>query len=49
LLSTGPTELRNDAMDALCSLVSQIGSDFAIFVPMINKVSDLLHIFNTFN
>lgn len=39
LLSTGPTELRNDAMDALCSLVSQIGSDFAIFVPMINKVS----------
>lgn len=39
VLSYGPPELRNDTMDALCSLVSQIGSDFAIFVPMINKVS----------
>lgn len=38
VLSTGPAELRNDCMDALCSLVSQIGSDFAIFVPVINKV-----------
>ena len=38
VLTFGPSDLRNDAMDALCSLVSQIGSDFAIFVPMINKV-----------
>lgn len=39
VLQYGPPDLRNDAMDALCSLVSQIGPDFAIFVPMINKVS----------
>lgn len=39
VLTFGPPELRNDIMDALCSLVSQIGSDFAIFVPVINKVS----------
>lgn len=40
VLATGPVDLRNDTMEALCSLVSQIGSDFAIFVPMINKVRD---------
>ncbi|KAM0787611.1 hypothetical protein ACM66B_003678 [Microbotryomycetes sp. NB124-2] len=32
-----PTELRQPAMDALCSLLLQMGSDFALFVPMINK------------
>lgn len=37
-LVSGPPDLRNDCMDALCSLVTQIGSDFAIFVPMLNKV-----------
>ena len=44
MLTIGPPELRNDAMDALCSLVSQIGSDFAIFVPMINKVRVLVSV-----
>lgn len=38
VLTNAPTELKNEAMDALCSLVSQIGQDFAIFIPMINKV-----------
>lgn len=36
----GPSnELRPAVMDTLCSLVIQLGSDFAIFVPTINKVS----------
>ena len=35
----GPNnELRMAVMDTLCSLVIQLGSDFAIFVPTINKV-----------
>ncbi|KAF8892145.1 phosphatidylinositol 3-kinase [Infundibulicybe gibba] len=34
----GPNnELRMAVMDTLCSLVIQLGSDFAIFVPTINK------------
>ncbi|CAG8540856.1 14593_t:CDS:10, partial [Acaulospora colombiana] len=31
-------ELKNAAMDTLCTLVFQLGSDYAIFIPMINKV-----------
>lgn len=31
-------ELRMAVMDTLCAIVVQLGSDFAIFVPMINKV-----------
>ncbi|CAG8552522.1 7121_t:CDS:10 [Diversispora eburnea] len=31
-------DLRNAAMDTLCALVFQLGSDYAIFIPMINKV-----------
>lgn len=35
----GPyNELRQAAMDCLCALMLQLGSDFAIFVPTINKV-----------
>lgn len=33
-----PLELRLPAMDALCALLVQMGSDFVLFVPMINKV-----------
>ncbi|KAH7890784.1 phosphatidylinositol 3-kinase [Phlebopus sp. FC_14] len=34
----GPNnELRQAVMDTLCAIVVQLGSDFAIFVPMINK------------
>ena len=38
VLETGNNELRMAVMDTLCSLVIQLGSDFAIFVPTINKV-----------
>lgn len=31
-------ELRQAALDTLCALMMQLGSDFAIFVPTINKV-----------
>lgn len=37
-LSTPNNELRNAIMDTLSSLVLQLGSEFAIFVPTINKV-----------
>ena len=38
VLSSGPPELRQAAMDILASLVLQLGPDFAVFVPMISKV-----------
>ncbi|KAM0752153.1 FAT-domain-containing protein [Meredithblackwellia eburnea MCA 4105] len=34
---TCPVELRGPAMDAMCSLLIQMGSDFVLFVPLINK------------
>ncbi|KAF9006075.1 phosphatidylinositol 3-kinase [Cyathus striatus] len=37
VLESSNNELRMAVMDTLCSLVSQLGSDFAIFVPTINK------------
>ncbi|KAF8074724.1 phosphatidylinositol 3-kinase [Lyophyllum atratum] len=37
VLETSNNELRMTVMDTLCSLVIQLGSDFAIFVPTINK------------
>ncbi|KIM34649.1 hypothetical protein M413DRAFT_33133 [Hebeloma cylindrosporum] len=37
VLECGNNELRMAVMDTLCSLVIQLGSDFAIFVPTINK------------
>ncbi|KZT27933.1 phosphatidylinositol 3-kinase [Neolentinus lepideus HHB14362 ss-1] len=37
VLASAPNELRMAVMDTLCSLVVQLGSDFAIFVPTINK------------
>ncbi|KAF8637601.1 hypothetical protein AX17_002670 [Amanita inopinata Kibby_2008] len=37
VLEGSNNELRMAVMDTLCSLVSQLGSDFAIFVPTINK------------
>lgn len=40
-LQNGNNELRQAGMDALCSLVTQLGSDFAIFVPTINKVNEV--------
>ncbi|KAG8958873.1 phosphatidylinositol kinase- protein kinase tor1 [Tulasnella sp. 419] len=38
VLATANQELKNAIMDTLCVLVVQLGSDFAIFVPMINKI-----------
>ncbi|KAI0040710.1 atypical/PIKK/FRAP protein kinase [Auriscalpium vulgare] len=38
VLGTSNNELRIAVLDTLCSLVIQLGSDFAIFVPTINKV-----------
>lgn len=38
VLSNANNELRVAAVDTLCSLVIQMGPDFAIFVPTINKV-----------
>ncbi|KAJ8079507.1 phosphatidylinositol kinase- protein kinase tor1 [Marasmius tenuissimus] len=37
VLENGNNDLRTAVMDALCSLAIQLGSDFAIFVPTINK------------
>ncbi|GAM22047.1 hypothetical protein SAMD00019534_052220 [Acytostelium subglobosum LB1] len=34
----GPNELKDDALATLCSLVFQLGSDYAIFIPMVGKV-----------
>jgi FKBP12-rapamycin complex-associated protein len=39
VLDNSNTELRISVMDALCSLMMQLGADFAIFVPTISKVS----------
>ncbi|KAI0792169.1 FAT-domain-containing protein [Abortiporus biennis] len=37
LQASGNNELKMTVMDTLCALVIQLGSDFAIFVPTINK------------
>lgn len=37
VLASNNAELRRAAMDALCALITQIDSDFLIFVPMVNK------------
>lgn len=37
-LASGDDEVRTIAMETLCVLVLQFGPDFAIFIPMINKV-----------
>ena len=39
-LATADSELRSIAMDTLCVLVLQFGPDYAIFIPMVNKVSE---------
>ena len=38
VLDSSNNEIRMAVLDTLCSLVIQLGSDFAIFVPTINKV-----------
>jgi len=43
VLTSSNNELRMAVLDTLCSLLVQLGSDFAIFVPTINKVTFLCH------
>jgi len=38
VLDSPNNELRQAVMDTLCAIVIQLGSDFAVFVPMVNKV-----------
>ncbi|KAI9303923.1 armadillo-type protein [Cunninghamella echinulata] len=33
-----PIEARNSAMDLLCALIFQLGTDYAKFIPVVNKV-----------
>ncbi|CCJ30549.1 unnamed protein product [Pneumocystis jirovecii] len=37
VLTTGTHELKMASMDTLCALVFQLGLDYTIFIPMINK------------
>lgn len=37
ILNTAPNELKMAAVDTLCTLMTQIGPEFAIFIPLINK------------
>jgi FKBP12-rapamycin complex-associated protein len=39
-LASGDGPLREVAMETLCALVRQFGPDYAIFIPMVNKVSN---------
>ena len=38
-------DLRKEVMETLCILVYQLGSDYAIFIPMVNKVRKGEYIF----
>lgn len=38
VLASNNNELKMAAMDTLCALVFQLGSDYAIFIPLINKI-----------
>lgn len=38
VLDSDSTELREDAMQTLYQLVYQLGSDYAIFIPMVGKI-----------
>lgn len=39
-LPAGSNEFKTAAMDTMCTLVFQLGSDFAIFVPMVKKARE---------
>ena len=38
VLSQSNNELRQAVMDTMCGLLIQLGPDFAVFVPTVNKV-----------
>ncbi|KAJ7759255.1 phosphatidylinositol 3-kinase [Mycena metata] len=46
VLNGANNELRVAALDTMCSLVVQLGSDFAVFVPMINTESLITKLLN---
>jgi FKBP12-rapamycin complex-associated protein len=41
-LPSGSNEFKTAVMDTMCTLVFQLGSDFAIFVPMVKKACECL-------
>lgn len=43
VLAHSNNELRMAVMETLCSMVVQLGSDFAVFVPTVNKVWFLIY------
>ena len=45
VLNSSNIEIRNAAMDTLSNLIYQLGPDFVIFIPMINKVFIFYFIF----
>ena len=38
VIDTSSQKIQNEAIEALCSLLIQLGTDYAIFIPMVNKV-----------
>jgi len=44
VLKVQSAELRKCAMDTLCILVHQLGPDYGIFIPMVNKIITQYHI-----
>ncbi|KAJ3215347.1 phosphatidylinositol kinase- protein kinase tor1 [Dinochytrium kinnereticum] len=44
ILGGGQADLRSTALETLCALMYQLGSDFIVFVPMINKALARHHI-----
>ena len=39
VIETASEPLQNEVVSTLCVLLVQMGSDYAIFIPMVNKVS----------
>lgn len=42
VLNDSTNDMRMTVMDTLCTMVLQLGSDFAVFVPTVNKVCRLI-------
>lgn len=42
-LPAGSNDFNTAAMDTMCTLVFQLGSDFAIFVPMVRKAREFIN------
>ena len=44
ILKTGSAPMKQAAMQALCAFVAQLGSNYAVFIPMVNKILVAEHI-----